>query len=216
MRNTLSVLLVASVLVGCLDSGEPGSDGFSGAADNQLGNNPPTIGGSPSPAILVNDTYEFAPSAADADGDPLTFRIQNKPRWASFDSSTGQLSGQPTLGDVGTYENIVITVSDGTADQSLSAFSITVSQSALGNVTLSWVAPTENSDGSPLNDLAGYKIYYGKSSGVYDHEIRLDNPGLTTYVVENLVPDTYFFAAQAFNSAGVDSTFSGEAVRSVY
>ena len=144
MRNTLSVLLVASVLVGCLDSDEPGSDGFSGAADSQLDNNPPTIGGSPSTAILVNDMYEFVPSAADADGDPLTFRIQNKPRWASFDSSTGHLSGQPTLGDVGTYENIVITVSDGTADRSLSAFSITVSQSALGNVTLSWVAPTAN------------------------------------------------------------------------
>ena len=104
---------------------------------------------------------------------------------------------------------------DGIADQSLSAFLITVSQSALGNITLSWAAPTENSDGSPLTDLAGYKIYYGKSSGIYDHEIRVDNPGVTTHVVENLVPDTYFFAATSFNSAGVESTYSGEAVRSV-
>jgi hypothetical protein len=109
----------------------------------------------------------------------------------------------------------MISVSDGTASRSLPAFSITVNQTALGNVTLSWVAPTQNADGSPLMDLAGYKIYYGTNSRSYDHEIRIDNPGITTYVVDNLVPDTYFFAATSFNSSGVESAYSGEAVRTV-
>ena len=128
---------------------------------------------------------------------------------------SGRLSGQPTLGDVGTYEDINITVSDGIASRFLKAFTITVSQSAFGSVTLSWAAPTENSDGSPLIDLAGYKIYYGRSSGEYDHEVRLESPGYTTYVVEQLVPDTYYFAATAFNSIGVESGFSAEAIQVV-
>ena len=215
MRNVPLVLLTALALSGCLDSGDSGFVDGNSAVDNSTSNNAPSIGGNPSTAIMVDDKYEFIPSASDDDGDSLTFQISNRPSWAEFDRMTGRLSGQPTLGDVGTYENIVITVSDGIASRSLKAFTITVSQSALGSVTLSWTAPTENSDGSPLMDLAGYKIYYGRSSGDYDHEIRLESPGITTYVVEQLVPDTYYFAATAFNSVGVESQFSDEAIRAV-
>ena len=85
-----------------------------------------------------------------------------------------------------------------------------------GSVTLTWQPPTENADGSPLRDLSGYNIYVGTSSSAYEYrEIRLDNPGLTAYVVENLSPGTYYFAATAFNSSGVESSFSGEVVRIV-
>ena len=80
----------------------------------------------------------------------------------------------------------------------------------LGMVTLSWQPPTQNADGTPLMDLAGYTIYFGTETQSYDSEIQLDNPGLTTYVVENLAPDTYYFAATAVNSSGIESTFSGE------
>jgi len=159
--------------------------------------------------------YDFTPNAYDPDGDSLTFTITNKPTWAMFETSTGRLYGQPSLGNVGTIANIVISVSDGEASDSLRAFSVTVSQTALGNVTLSWIAPTENSDGSPLIDLAGYKIFYGTSSRNYSHEIHINNPGTTTHVVDNLVPNTYFFAAKSFNASGVESEYSGEAVRTV-
>ena len=85
-----------------------------------------------------------------------------------------------------------------------------------GSVTLAWQPPTQNADGSLLTDLSGYNIYVGTTSSTYDYmEIRLDNPGLTAYVVENLDPGTYYFAATAFNSSGVESAFSGEVVRTV-
>ena len=85
-----------------------------------------------------------------------------------------------------------------------------------GSVTLNWQPPTQNADGSPLMDLSGYNIYVGTNSDTYDYmEIRLDNPGLTAYVVESLEPGTYYFAATAFNSSGVESSFSGEIVRTV-
>jgi hypothetical protein len=85
-----------------------------------------------------------------------------------------------------------------------------------GSVTLSWQPPTENADGSPLTDLSGYNIYVGTTSNTYDYkEIRLDNPGLTAYVVDNLDPGTYYIAATSFNSSGVESAFSGEVVRDI-
>ena len=85
-----------------------------------------------------------------------------------------------------------------------------------GAVTLTWQPPTANADGSPLLDLSGYTIYVGTSSNAYEYrEIRLDNPGLTAYVVNNLEPGTYYFAATAFNSSGIESSFSGEVIRTV-
>ena len=215
VRNSLMLVLTGSILCGCLSDGGPGLTGNNSDSIAPSGNSSPTINGNPPSAILVSDLYDFEPNATDPDGDSLTFTVTNKPSWASFDATTGRLSGQPTLGNVGTFADIVIKASDGTASSSLRAFSITVSQTALGNVTLSWAAPTQNSDGSPLMDLAGYKIFYGTSSGNYSHEILISNSGMTTYVVDNLVPDTYFFAAKSFNSSGVESTYSGEAVRTV-
>lgn len=84
-----------------------------------------------------------------------------------------------------------------------------------GNATLSWMPPTLNTDGSPLTDLAGYRIYYGNQPGNYHSSILVDNPGLTIYVVENLRPNTYYFVMTAINSRGVESDFSNEASRQV-
>ena len=178
-------------------------------------NQAPIISGNPQAAVKVGEPYSFTPTASDPDGDALTFSIENQPSWADFNSATGTLSGNPTMGNVGTFTNIRISVSDGQASASLSAFNVEVTQVALGSASLSWTAPTENEDGTPLTDLSGYKIYYGRASGSYTNEILIDNASVTTYLVENLTPDTYFFAATAFNSAGVESGFSGEAVKTV-
>lgn len=53
-----------------------------------------------------------------------------------------------------------------------------------GTVSLSWVAPTENTDGTPLTDLAGYNIYYGRSSAQYEQTYAVDNPALTSFVLD--------------------------------
>ncbi len=49
----------------------------------------------------------------------------------------------------------------------------TSSSSSSGYINLSWDAPTINSDGSPLTDLAGYKVYYGTSSYIYTHSVDI-------------------------------------------
>ena len=179
------------------------------------GNNAPTIVGTPPSAVTVGNSYTFTPTASDPDGDTLTFSIQNQPAWANFDPSTGTLSGVANLGTEGNYPNIRITVSDGSLSASLPQFSVDVTQTALGSATLTWTAPTQNTDGSALTNLSAYKIYYGVTQGSYPNQIRIDNPGVTSYVVENLTPDTYFFVATSVNTNGVESTFSNVASKTV-
>jgi hypothetical protein len=94
-------------------------------------NNPPTISGSPATSVEEGINYSFTPSASDPDGDTLTFSIAGKPAWASFDANTGQLSGTPQGGDVGTYAGIVICVSDGEDTESLADFTIDVGRQLL-------------------------------------------------------------------------------------
>lgn len=92
-------------------------------------NRAPTIAGTPVASVAEGAVYSFTPTASDADGDSLAFSISNKPAWASFDTSTGNLSGTPGYSDAGTYSTIVISVSDGIASSSLGPFNITVANS---------------------------------------------------------------------------------------
>lgn len=172
----------------------------------ETGNRAPTISGSPATTIVEGQAYSFTPTASDADGDTLSFTIVNMPSWATFNGGTGRLSGTPGAGTVGTYSNIQIRVSDGTVEAALPAFSIAVQQAANGSATLSWNAPTTRTDGSPLTNLAGYRLRYGNSSGNYPNTINITNPGLTSYVVNNLASGTWFFVLAAYDSAGLESS----------
>jgi Fibronectin type III domain len=81
---------------------------------------------------------------------------------------------------------------------------------SVGAVTLNWTPPTENTDGTPLTNLAGYDIHYGTASGDYTQSVSVSNPGLATYVVDNLDPGTYYFSISAVNSTGAESPLSSE------
>jgi hypothetical protein len=115
-------------------------------------------------------------------------------------------------------------VSDGKATVSLAPFSIEVAAAgsggggtggpgsgSTGTVDLAWAPPTENTDGSALVNLNGYKIYYGHESKNYTTTITISNPGLTSYVIDSLPPGTYFFTVTATTSSGVQSGYSPEA-----
>ncbi len=84
-----------------------------------------------------------------------------------------------------------------------------------GNATLAWTPPLENTDGTPLQDLTGYRIHYGTQSGSYQFSITIQNAGVTSYVVEDLAPGTYYFAVTAYASNGVESEPSQEATKTI-
>ena len=175
------------------------------------GTGQPTIAGVPTTTAVAGQPYSFKPQVANTSG-TVQFTIAHLPAWAKFNSSTGQLSGTPAASNVGQYPGITIDLVNGTKSAALPAFTITVaaSGSKSNTVTLSWQAPTENSDGSALMDLKGYKVHYGPASKSYSDTIQVANPGLTSYVVQNLPAGTYYFAVTAYNASGKESTPSGE------
>jgi hypothetical protein len=78
-----------------------------------------------------------------------------------------------------------------------------------GVATLDWMPPTENTDGSILNNLAGYTVYYGTSPSGLTQSVKVTNPGLTAYTLSNLQSGTWYFTVTSYSSAGIESTRSG-------
>ena len=150
------------------------------------------------------DTYSFAPSATDPDGDTLVFEIENRPHWATFDAALGRLHGVPGPTDVGASLAVRIGVSDGRHRVWLPPFDLTVRPVSHGSVLVTWEPPTENTDDSPLQDLAGFTIYGGTDP---------DSPavmatvasGITAYRLSDLRAGVYYFSTTAVNAQGIES-----------
>lgn len=172
-------------------------------------NRAPVISGTPASSVNTGSAYSFRPTASDADGNTLTYAIANRPSWATFNTSTGQLTGTPSASQAGSYGNITISVSDGRATASLAAFAINVVDvSASDGAVLSWTAPTANTDGSSLTNLAGYRIAYGTSASALTQTIQVSNPSVTNYTINNLSPGTYYFSVRAYTNSGTESANS--------
>ena len=149
-----AAFLLASFITAC------GGGGGNGSSSNVS----PTISGTPAISVAEGDSYSFTPTAEDADGDTLTFSIQNPPAWASFDPNTGALMGTPTNADVGITSGILISVNDGNnAEVSLPAFALTVNNvndaptisgtpvtTIVALASYSFTPTTEDADGDTL------------------------------------------------------------------
>jgi Putative Ig domain/Fibronectin type III domain len=186
--------------------------------------------GSPPTTVDVNRYYGFQTWATDTDGRSVTYSIKNKPSWATFDTTYGHLYGTPPTSAAGSYGNIVISASDGISQASLMPFTIVVegaggstsgggtttppSSGGSGSATVSWHPPTANTNGSAINNLAGYTIYYGTSTTSYA-SVKVANPGLTSYTISNLPAGAYSFAVEAYNAAGMASAYSAVATKTI-
>ncbi len=195
--------------------GGSSSSGGGGSPPPSGSNSAPTISGSPTTAAVTGRAWTFTPTATDPNGDRITFEIQNRPAWATFDNATGRLSGTPSAANVGSFANVVISATDGNGRSSLPAFSINVSAIASGTATVAWTAPTTRSDGTALTNLAGYRIYYGVGPNSFDNVIEVNTVGVTNFVVENLSVGTWYFAVSARDSTGAESGLSTAATKTI-
>ncbi|MDP1992720.1 MAG: fibronectin type III domain-containing protein [Syntrophales bacterium] len=82
-------------------------------------------------------------------------------------------------------------------------FFLSYSISYATQATLTWDPP------SVSTDVTGYMIYYGTTPGAYSQGIDVGKT--TSYTVSNLNDgQTYYFAATAYNHAGMQSVYSNE------
>jgi hypothetical protein len=189
------------------------------AAGTNAGARPPVISGTPPTTVQAGTGYTFQATASDPDGDKLSFGATNLPAWLGLNTANGMITGTPTVAQVGSYADITISVTDGTSTVSLAPFTLTVtpppatttgagSTAGTGTATVSWVKPTQNSDGTPLTDLAGFVVKYGNSPTTLTQRIPVDDPSMTRYTVQNLGKGTWFFTVVSYTVAGVESEVS--------
>ena len=84
----------------------------------------------------------------------------------------------------------------------LASNAVALDPTPLGTLTLAW-------DPSPDPTVVGYELYQGVESLTYTSMVDVGNADTTT--ITGLIPGaTYFFAVTAYDSTGLESTFSGE------
>jgi Putative Ig domain/Fibronectin type III domain len=178
-------------------------------------NAPPTIEIAAVEDAQVGAAFDYLPMAQDPESDTLQFTATNLPPWASLDSISGRIRGTPGPMDAGVYEAISITVADAMHKVVTAPFSITVNpalepmlEPALelgsGVASLQWETPPSKVSGEPLDDLAGYRILYGRSSSDLDHSVLITNPATTSYQFSTLSPGVWYFAVVAVNANGLE------------
>jgi len=84
-----------------------------------------------------------------------------------------------------------------------------------GTASLSWTAVTTDTSGTPLTDVAGYKIFYGSSPDELNTSIPVADPSATSYLVANLTSGTWYFAVAAYTTGGVDGMRSNVATKTI-
>jgi len=78
------------------------------------------------------------------------------------------------------------------------------------SVTLNWSPPAVNTDGSPLTDLSGYKVFYGTASRQYGSALSVPDPLVASAVIDGLAPGHWYFSIKSVSASGAESDYSGE------
>ena len=78
--------------------------------------------------------------------------------------------------------------------------------------SLSWVAPSEREDGTPiaLSEIAGYRVYYGVTVGEYPHHFDITDSTSVQTNLQNLPPGDYVFVITTLDTDGRESEYSNE------
>jgi hypothetical protein len=198
-----SITILTIVLAACSGSGGSGADPFRQGPEITI--TTPAVGGTletPDETVTLAGTAESSASVVSVS-------------WTNDRGGEGEASGgeswktEAIALEIG-ENTITITATDSAGGTASRAVVIVREGDGTGSVTLSWTAPTTREDGTPLTDLSGYYIRYGRMSETYDLEIKIENPGVVTYVVEPLSPGTWYFVIMAYDSNGLESNPSNE------
>jgi len=166
----------------------------------------------PRPTAVAGEYFTFLASAKRADGGATDVHVENVPAWATawttYDGSTSWITlyGTPTAQDVGVYPpvRIVASVSTGTIVKTVE---IPVAYATGKSWALLRIAPTQNEDGSPLLDLAGYRYYVWPPDATSPTITDVGLAGSPLGVL-GMTTGLWKIALTAYNSARAESRLS--------
>jgi hypothetical protein len=163
-------------------------------------NAPPTLAAVANQSSVTGLATTLQLVGSDPNGDPLTYSATSLPSGLSVGSSSGLISGTPTV--VGTY-NVTVSVSDGAQSASRTfTWTVTASTSGPGTLRLTW-------DAVPDPRVLGYKVYVGTQPGVYTQ--TFDVGLVTTWTFPSPVAgQQYCFAVSAYIAGNVEGPKSAE------
>lgn len=195
-------------------SSSASSSSYSSSSSSSSNSTPVANAGSDQSVAVGSYVTLNGSGSYDSDGDTisLTWSFTSKPGGSSAALSNTAIVNPLFFADVEGNYVVSLVVNDGENQSTTDLVTINVSS---GVATLSWIPPTQNADGSPINvdDLTGYKIYYGTSSGSYLNEVDVGNN--TNYIISNLSAGIYYFTVTAYDADGNESSYSNEVSKTV-
>jgi hypothetical protein len=175
-----------------------------------------TISGTPPATATVGEEYYFVPVVENANQKELQFNYVDRPPWSNDYRGSGAIIGTPTA--PGVYPNIQIQAWDGEHFAVTAPFTITVLAAgttapppSAAAATVIWSKPTQNADGTPLTNLAGYIVRYGTQVEALTEQIPVPSPDTTRLEIDDLSSGTWYFEVAAVNTADTESEFSSAA-----
>jgi hypothetical protein len=179
-----------------------------------------TISGTPPATATVGKEYYFVPVVHNANQAQLQFNYIARPAWSSDYRGNGAIIGTPTA--PGVYPNIQIQAWDGVHFAVTAPFTITVLAAGAtapsaqkGEATLSWSKPADNTDGTPLTNLAGYVVRYGTNPAALSSQISVASANTTDVEINNLSPGNWYFEVASVNAANMQSQFSSAVSKTI-
>lgn len=166
-----------------------------------------TVGGDAGPAITLRAQPEQVPENG---ASTLDWTVANATRCQASGGWSGE---RPTSGSFGTGQ-LTQTTSyslscEGPDGNALASVTVEVLDKVLR-----WRAPTQNVDGSPLTDLAGFVVYWGSQSRSYGSSFAINDPDATRWEAD-IAPGTYYFALTAVDGDGNESGYSNEVRKTI-
>jgi hypothetical protein len=186
----------ATYTLSCTGSGGTVNDSVT-VQVNQPPADPPTLSFSASETVLV-------PGSSIT----LTWSSTNT---TSCSASGGWSGGQSLTGSAGMTINSTTTFTltcTGPGGNIVEMLTV----NTLNPVSLNWVAPTENVDGSNLTDLAGYRIYWGSTSRNYTNMVDVPDSQTASHTLD-LESGDYYVAMTALDLEGNESAYSNEVLK---
>lgn len=219
-RSLPSILRVVLAVATVALLGACGSGGGGGSTSGPIVRDPPTPvppppgGGNPPPGPAP------APQVSLAAQDTIVNQGGSTTlNWTSSNASGCSASGgwsgsrpaqgSATVGPISQQTTYTLNCS-GTGGSAMAMLSVRVN----GTITLSWQPPAARVDGTPIDELGGFRIYYGTRSRDYSEMVEVRNEDATQRSF--LLPSgSYYFAMTAFDGDGLESGYSNEVIRRV-